>query len=120
MMLTKPANYLGKVSLLALYHRIFGHITTVRYTIYAVAVVGLIGPALTFVDAIVCSPPKGTTWGTHNPNCDKSYKYGIAQAIASLLIDLYIMILPIPIISRLHLERKKKIGILLIFMTGSL
>lgn len=119
-MIVGPANYMGKLALFALYHRIFKQVGWARWTIYVAAVIGLIVPLMTPIDAVLCSPPKGKPWGYPNPECSKSFKYGIPQGIASLLIDVCIMVLPIPIIVRLNLERRKKIGILLIFLLGSL
>ena len=119
-MVVGPSNYMGKVALFALYHRVFSQVKWARWTIYIAAVIGLIVPMMTPIDAVLCSPPKGKPWGYPNPQCYKSFKYGIPQGLASLLIDVCIMVLPIPIILRLNLERKKKIGILLIFLLGSL
>lgn len=45
-----------------------------------------------------------------------SYAIGTVNVVS----DLYLIILPIIAVSRLHLSLKKKIGILAIFLTGSL
>ncbi|KAI2471076.1 hypothetical protein F4781DRAFT_141846 [Annulohypoxylon bovei var. microspora] len=46
--------------------------------------------------------------------------YGVATGVASVLLDFYIFILPLPIIARLNLSRSKKIQISLVFMTALL
>jgi len=120
-MLVGPAIYLGKISLLALYHRIFGHILMVRYTIYCAAVIGFIILAMSSMQDILCSPPTSAGWkSAHEPHCNRTWKYSIVQGLLSVMLDLYILIMPIPIISRLNLALKRKIGIMLIFLTGIL
>lgn len=52
--------------------------------------------------------------------------YGTVQALSitsgavGLATDLFLFVLPLPAISGLDMPRKRKTGILLIFMTGSL
>ncbi|KAI0837145.1 hypothetical protein F5Y06DRAFT_304868 [Hypoxylon sp. FL0890] len=44
--------------------------------------------------------------------------YAITTGAASVLLDLYIFLLPLPIIARLNLSRSKKIQVALVFMTA--
>ena len=45
---------------------------------------------------------------------------GVVQGPLNVLEDLYIFILPIPTVLGLKLANRKKIGLILVFMTGSL
>ncbi|KAL1601379.1 hypothetical protein SLS60_006291 [Paraconiothyrium brasiliense] len=78
---------MGKLALFALYHRIFKQVEWARWTIYVAAVIGLIVPLMTPIDAILCSPPKGKPWGYPNPECSKSFSVvetGISIACSSM------------------------------------
>ena len=44
----------------------------------------------------------------------------VPQSIVGLVIDLAILILPIVAVTQLQLPRRRKIGVILIFMTGLL
>jgi len=109
---------MGKIALLALYLKLFGHINKVRWSIYAVSIFALTILVMTPLDAILCGRVQGQDWGMVNPECYRTFAYGLAQGITSLLIDLYIIFLPIPIIMGLNLARRKKYGVLIIFLTG--
>jgi len=119
-MLLGPAVYMGKICMLTLYRRLFGHIPYVNWSLVAAAILGLAVLVMTPLDAVACSPPRGAPWGTPNPNCPKTYKYGIAQGTANLLIDIFIFVLPIPIVYNLNMPKKKRLGVLVIFMFGIL
>lgn len=120
LLLLGPAVFMGKITLLALYLKIFGHMTKVRWSIYAVSVFALTILVMTPLDATKCGNIPGQGWGLQNPACSETFLYGIVQGVVSLVIDLYILILPIPIIARLNMERKKRIGVLIIFLTGTI
>lgn len=46
--------------------------------------------------------------------------YGVAQGTINLLSDFYLLVVPIPAVLALQLPKKKKIGVIAIFMTGFL
>lgn len=115
-----PAVILGKITMLSLYLRIFGDMPKVRWLLYIAIFVSLSQIFWTPLNAVKCVKPKGQPWGTSNPACADTYLYGIYQGVISLAIDLFIIILPIPIIWRLNLAKSKKYGASVIFLTGTL
>ena len=53
-------------------------------------------------------------------NTAKGISLTITQSIAGVTIDFFILCLPIPIVWKLQLSLRKKIGVLTVFMTGFL
>jgi energy-converting hydrogenase Eha subunit A len=119
-MMVGPAVFMGKMTLLALYLRLFGHMQRIRWSIYAASFFALTLLVMTPLDAVKCGRIKGQEWGMMDPACEETYLYGVVQGTASLLIDLFILALPVPIIMRLNLSRRKRYGVLTIFLTGIL
>ena len=115
-----PAVFAGKAALLLLYYRIFAPSRSFRWKIYVtIAIAFLSNIAMIPVDAILCSPPRGE-WEKPNPNCDKSYHYGLVQGTFGVLVDLIAFYLPIPMVLNLQMPLRRKIGVLAIFATGSM
>jgi hypothetical protein len=52
--------------------------------------------------------------------CSRAKPDAIAQGIGNILLDLYALVLPLPVVWGLHLPLKKKLGLMIIFLTGSL
>ena len=122
-MLMGPTNVVAKSSLLLLYHRIFAPKQSFRYLIYF-GIVFAIGTQLSMniIDAIFCTPNIGQPWSYKvGIKCASHARgYTIAQGISNVLLDLFILCLPIPTVWGLQLPVRKKIGVTLIFMTGLL
>lgn len=118
-MLLGPAVFFGKCALLLLYLRIFSPGKAFRYQIYA-TIAFAFGTQVSMipVDTILCAPPRGISWAIPNPNCSKSYVNGVVAGPSSLLIDLIVFYLPIPVIMRLHMPKRRRLGILAIFLTA--
>lgn len=110
--------YLGKCCLLALYYRLFGHITSARYQIYATAFLGLPLVWVTIINVVVGVPPDGAPWGTRNPRSTEALKWGVVQGATNIAVDLIIFYIPIPIVWTLQLSQRKRNGVLAIFFTG--
>jgi hypothetical protein len=75
------------------------------------------------VASYYCAPHAGEQWGLSvGQRCgDKaSLKWLVGSAAMSVLLDIYIFILPIPIVLRLNMSGRKRFGVLLIFATASL
>lgn len=120
LILIGPAVFMGKITLLALYLNIFGHMDKVRWSIYAAAFVALTVIVQTPLDAVKCGRIPGQPWGLQNPECSETFVYGVVQGTVNLVLDLFILILPIPIVLRLNLPTSKRWGVLVIFLTGIL
>lgn len=46
--------------------------------------------------------------------------YGVIISAVSVFSDLYVIVIPLPVIWQLHMARRKKIGVSVIFITGLL
>lgn len=49
-----------------------------------------------------------------------AFKWGVGQAAVGAALDIYIFILPLPIIAKLNLSTRKKIQIMAVFFTAVL
>jgi hypothetical protein len=101
-----------------MYYRVFGHIDRVRYQIYFTLVLGIPLIFSSIFQPIVSGPPPGTPWGTPNPKNNFATRSSLAVGIDNLLVDLIILYIPIPVIAQLNISRRKKFGVLMIFLTG--
>ncbi|CAF9923906.1 MAG: hypothetical protein HETSPECPRED_005455 [Heterodermia speciosa] len=110
-----------KLSILLLYLRLFGVNTRFRYATWAVAflVSGYVFANL-WTQLFGCHPiakfwqPKLAghcmTWET------ATYAYGSLNVIS----DLFIFVLPLPMVWRLRLSRREKLGVTLVFFGGAM
>ena len=94
-----------------------------RYQVYA-------GIALSFalflssiiVSCALCTPSPGQAWHdlTTLVKCEKARYYAVPQGVVNVIIDFYLLYLPIPIVWHLNLQKRKRIGVIAIFLTGSM
>ena len=112
-----------KVSLLLLLHRIFAISRAFRIQIYIVeGMVVAFWISATVADCLSCFPLE---WGWLNGNDNPKYciNYNIFWLVTGIIesvIDLIILVLPFRIISKLHLDRSKRISVIGIFLLGGL
>lgn len=110
-----------KISILALYLRVFTK-QGVRLTCYVLIGIIVVNCfAFSFVAIFQCSPI-AFVWNKSIPggkcfNIQALYQASSAPNIAT---DLVIMVLPIPAIWQLQAPKIRKIGLVLIFLTGSM
>ncbi|KAF4633234.1 hypothetical protein G7Y89_g4887 [Cudoniella acicularis] len=121
--LSGAAMIASKAPLLLLYVRIFGIKIWLKICSYmTLAALTVLMLASMIAIGIVCAPPSDghvttlfllrcTLWSEHN---------GFACGILSLVVDIIILLLPIPIIIKLQLPMHKKIGLFLVFASGLL
>ena len=116
--------FFAKASLLLLYLRIFGPKKSTRYWIY-------FGLAFTFClywinipfDSYYCTPSPGGSWDDRfvlGTKCQKTIILGLVQGSLSVALDVFILILPVPVVMTLKLSSKKRVGALAVLMTGVL
>lgn len=115
------AIFFSKASIFLLFHQIFEVQKAMRIAITA----GIIFSALLYfinipTSALLSAPHVGETWASvlTSGRPQKNLIWGVVQAALSILLDLYIFILPIPVILRLHLSTKKKIQLVAVFTTA--
>jgi len=119
-----PAIILAKLAILFLYLRLFQVRPAMRYAIYA----GVVWTILTYLPnmfdfAYFCAAHPGEPWDINvGLRCGdkKSLKWLLVSAGMSILLDLYILALPIPVVRKLNMSGRKRFGILLIFFAAFL
>jgi hypothetical protein len=95
-----------------------------RYAIYA----GVVWTIMTylpnmFISAYFCAAHPGDPWDFNvGLRCgDKNaLKWLVASACMSVVLDLYILALPVPIVLKLNMSGRKRVGVLLIFFAAFL
>lgn len=116
--------FLVKLSLFVLYYHLFSANHRIRILIYAGVTCILAFYLASLISfGIACVPKRGGDWpnAVVSARCfkettNRAYTLGVFGVIS----DFYLYFLPIPVILRLQLPLKKKIGVCAIFMTGSL
>ncbi|TVY80891.1 hypothetical protein LSUE1_G004336 [Lachnellula suecica] len=113
--------FFSKCSVFLLYQQIFDVQRPMRIAIR----VGIVFTGLLYftnipLSAILSAPHIGETWGSVllSGRPQKELIWGVVQSTLGILLDLYIFILPIPVILKLHLSTKKKIQLLVVFTTA--
>ena len=110
-----------KLSILSFYLRIF---TTKRYRIAAYTLAGIItanGAAGVITSLVSCVPLEGR-WNPSLPGakCIKIDPFWRWISFANILTDVIMLGLPLPVIWGLNTSKNQKVGLTLIFLTGSL
>ena len=69
-----------------------------------------------------CTPRAGEKWSFESlaHNCPKDAVYGMVQGVLAVVLDLYIFLLPIPIVMGLQMSLKRRLSILGVFGTAIL
>ncbi|KAK3690435.1 hypothetical protein B0T22DRAFT_537094 [Podospora appendiculata] len=114
--------YFAKVPILILYLRLFGVYTWLRNACYVLLIVPLFFLAgSASYGAALCSPDNKVMDMTFLVGCMRS-GLGVCvwNAAVSLAADVVIFVLPLPVIFTLTVPRKKKIGLVIIFLVGIL
>jgi hypothetical protein len=124
LMVFGPAIFFAKLSIFLLYLRLFGPDKWVRYLSYAGIAASLaVYSSTTLGYGILCVRRPGDTWleTQLSDRClagSKPLLY--IQAVFGLVSDLYIFFLPVPVVWRLQMPVRRRIGVLVIFTTGIL
>lgn len=112
-----------KLSLLLFYLRIFPS-TTVRRLLWATVVFDVLyAIAFTMTTMLQCRPISHfwMKWdGEHQGRCANINAVGWANAIISIVLDLWILAVPLSQLQALRLHWKKKVGVALMFFVGTL
>ena len=116
------AAFLVKLSVLALYLRIFSSSRSFKRTTYAViAFIFILLFTFLMLHFLQCIPLR-TVW-TLPPepaHCFDRHRLLVVGSVLNALTDLLILCLPIPVVARLQLPARKKISIIAIFASGCL
>lgn len=112
-----------KLSILLLYLRLFSPNRNIRYAIYFGIIANLIFYATTsIIFGALCLPRHGQPWleSAQTSRCRHTVIMSYPQGIFGVISDVYIFILPMPIVLKLNLPLRKRIGVCAIFTTGLL
>ena len=113
-----------KVTFFLMYLNIFRPLRWMRICAYIGAVLtSSFYLGMFLAQLILRTPRHGETWFSHTQATNvtqSSLALSVPQSVVGLVIDLYILVLPVFAVSQLQLPRRRKIGISLVFMTGSL
>jgi hypothetical protein len=114
--------YFAKVPILLLYLRIFGvhrGVRIVSWTLLTVPLIMLVGAAI--YGAAVCSPENKTLDLVWLQGCiQPSLRIGVWNGSVSVVVDIIIFVLPLPVIAGLNLDRKKKVALAMVFLAAFL
>ena len=112
---------LVKVSILLLYYRIFQVSKRLRVSLVSsIIFISLIYAcffALTVVTTVKCVSLAALV---DYPICRNTYPIALSNSVFNVVTDFWILLLPIPSILGLHLDKQRKIGLLAIFGTGAI
>jgi hypothetical protein len=115
------ATVMAKTSIFLLLHEIFTLERGMRIAIW-------IGLAATYIVAIVSFvsqclddiPRQGKTWDDVALKFDHMVVWSPATSIMYMLLDLYMFLLPVPVVTRLNWPTRKRLKALAVFSTGFL
>ncbi len=115
---------LVRLSILAFYRRLFPRESTPawwRACLYSIASLALAYfIAGTAAAIFICTPISYFWTRTGKGHCINEILMFYISAALTVLADVLILLLPMPIIWRLQMQRSKKIGVMAIFLLGGL
>ena len=111
-----------KLSFYFLYHQLFQHITHIRWSIYAgVFVTTAFYIASTICHFVFVNPGTGQTINsTLQQNRGHLKDLGLALGFFGVFSDFYILLIPITGLLQLRLAWRRKLGVMMVFLTGLL
>lgn len=130
MVLSGPLVWLIKLSIFSLIFQAFRPLVYIRRLVYTgIVATGLyqLGAAITF--GVICGPKGGQgrisyLAGMASRECGDPAGtvqiLSVATGAVSLFCDLYLLVLPLPAIAKLNLPKRRKTGVMLIFLTGTM
>ncbi|KAF2240117.1 hypothetical protein EV356DRAFT_11124 [Viridothelium virens] len=120
---TGPTYLLFKATLFIMYLKIFKPMRWVRVSVY----IGLVLLCLFYVPVMVvqfyfATPRPHETWTAHfmSPMQQKTGILLISLPTVGLAFDVYLLLLPMAAISQVQLPPKRKLGVMMIFLSGIL
>lgn len=118
-----PALAFVKVTFLLQYYEIFWPFRWVRISIYIGGVICVaFYSAITVTMFALNTPRNGQSWEANQVavHTFAAAKLSVPTGTVGAATDIFLLVLPIRATMKLQLPRKKKIGLIIIFMTGTL
>ena len=116
----------AKLSLLPPLFRIFRVDRTFRIAAWLLRLIVVIWSIISFLLMIFACRPIKASWDVFlqldpRTKCNpKSYNTLNIQGICNILTDFGLLILPVPMVWKLQMSLRKKLGVAMVFATGSL
>lgn len=112
------------MAILVLQLRLFAPKIWFRVAIYiGIALVTLVHWSNVPVYGILCTPRRGENWDMvllSSKRCSAASTHTVVTGAIGTALDIYMLILPLPIIAELNLAPRRKLGLALVFMAGIL
>ena len=117
-----PTIWSSKAAILALYLQLFGTKRWLRWTCYfALIIIFLFYWAKIPLAWVYCTPHNGATWDVQVlTNCSDIEIMGPTQGVVGVAADIFLLTVPLPIIYKLNLALRKRIGLAAVFLVGIL
>jgi hypothetical protein len=106
-----------------MYLRIFSPSRRARHLIlFGITLITLFYMACLLTETISCTPRLGETWmeAASSKRCGNDITLGYVMAAFNVLSDFYLLAIPIPVVWKLQLPLRQKVGVSAVFMTGFL
>lgn len=118
-MIYLPAVALPKLSILSLYFRIFPNKVFRSMTLVIVAIVLLNWLAFLFASTFQCSPV-AYQWdkSIEGGSCFDILLFYRMVNVPNIVTDIAMLILPMPVVWKLHASRPRKVGLTICFLAG--
>ena len=118
-----PALGLIKCSFFIQYYLLFRPLRWARISVWTGAIISAVFYAAVTVTAFVLGSPwpgESSLEGLLSWHYLKFGQFSIPTGVIGMLVDWYLLMLPIPAVWTLKMSTSKKLGVLVIFMTGGL
>ena len=115
------ALWFSKIAILLLLFRLFSSNQRFRHLIYlGITWNTVITLTTIIVTAALCVPKPGESFSSIvvARRCSHDNTWSVVQGVLFMLLDFYILGLPLPIVRKLQMSQKRKTGVIAIFMTG--
>ena len=121
--LSPPTFLFLKLTFFVMYRHVFGPKRWMRISANLGAILTtLFYGTMSLCAIIFATPRRGETWARHEGShlAQMNIKLSIPQSCVNVVLDVYILILPIVAVAKLQMAPRRKVSIILIFMTGLL
>ena len=119
--MANTALWLAKLAILGLLFRLFSPTPRFRVWVHlGVVWATLVWLASILVATILAIPRKGESFESPTVAARLAHQYiwAVVQGVCSMVLDFYLLYLPLPIVWKLQMQRKRKLGFKTIFLTG--
>lgn len=106
--------------MIVLYLRLSPH-EWLRWTCFiCIGIVTSYSVTAALVESLACRPLQGIVDESLDAICYDSYPAYIALSCLNIVMDVVILILPVPLVTQMQLPMRQKISLILLFATGIL